>query len=230
MPRRQGSATAEASAGALQVQQLKVTQGKHVSAGETMCTLVDCQSLYIEGMAFEQDLPALNRAAVEGQAVSAVLGSKSSGDEETIAGLRILYLDDKVERASRALNFYVVLPNRALREDKTPDGRRFVYWQFKPGQRVQLRIATEQWRNRIVLPVEAVAQDGAEFYVFEANQGHFDRRPVHVEYRDQDSAVIANDGALRLGGTVAASAAHQMQLALKNKAGGGVDPHAGHNH
>ena len=53
----------------------------------------------------------------------------------------------------------------------------------------------------------AVAQEGAEFYAFEFNEAHFDRRAVHVEYRDQDSAVIANDGSLRLGGTVAASAA-----------------------
>ena len=29
---------------------------------------------------------------------------------------------------------------------------------------------------------------------------------------------------------VAFTGAHQLQMALKNKAGGGVDPHAGHNH
>ncbi len=88
----------------------------------------------------------------------------------------------------------------------------------------------ETWTERIVLPLEAVAQDGADCYVFEFNGDHFDRRAVHVEYRDQDYVVIANDGALRPGVMVAESAAHQMQLAMKNKAGGGPDPHAGHNH
>jgi len=29
---------------------------------------------------------------------------------------------------------------------------------------------------------------------------------------------------------VARTGAHQMLMALKNKSGGGVDPHAGHNH
>ena len=105
-----------------------------------------------------------------------------------------------------------------------------MYWQFRPGQRSQISLPVERWENRIVLPVEAVASDGAEFYVFEANGDHFDRRPVNVEFRDQQSAVIANDGSLRIGSQVARSAAHQMQLAMKNKAGGGVDPHAGHNH
>jgi hypothetical protein len=75
-----------------------------------------------------------------------------------------------------------------------------------------------------------VVQDGLESYVFEINGDHFDRRPVRVEYRDQESVVIANDGALRPGVMVAGSAAHQMQMAMKNQAGGAVDPHAGHNH
>jgi len=214
----------------LQVQQLKVSQGKYVNAGDTLCTLADYGELYIEGRAFEQDIQAINRAATAGCTISAVLGSKSNADEETVQGLCILYLDDKVDRQSRAFHFYVTLPNRLLREARTPDGRRFAYWQFKPGQRTQVRVPVEQWKDRIVLPVEAVAQEGAEAYVFEANGDHFDRRPVHVEYRDQDWVVIANDGALKVGAMVAASAAHQVQLALKSKAGGGVDPHAGHNH
>jgi membrane fusion protein, heavy metal efflux system len=229
VPGREGL-PAKAATTPLEVQDLKVAQGKHITAGATLCTLADHSELYIEGQAFEQDMSTINRVAAAGGKVSAILGAKSASDGETIEGLRVLYLDAKVDRESRAFHFYVTLPNRLLREDKRPDGRCFVYWQFRPGQRTQVRIPAEQWADRIVLPVEAVAQDGAEAYVFEANDDHFDRRPVHVEYRDQDSVVIANDGSLQLGGTVAASAAHQMQLALKNKAGGGVDPHAGHNH
>ena len=62
-----------------------------------------------------------------------------------------------------------------------------------------------------------------------------ERRPfrppgVHVEYRDRFSVVIANDGSLFPGDVVATCGAQQLQLALKNKAGGGIDPHAGHNH
>jgi hypothetical protein len=42
--------------------------------------------------------------------------------------------------------------------------------------------------------------------------------------------VVANDGTLFPGDRVAMSAAQQLQLALKNKSGGGIDPHAGHSH
>ena len=33
-----------------------------------------------------------------------------------------------------------------------------------------------------------------------------------------------------IGSTLAMSGAYQMHLAIKSKAGGGVDPHAGHSH
>ena len=95
---------------------------------------------------------------------------------------------------------------------------------------MQLDVPVEKWPDRIVLPVDAVAQDGAETYVFVPNGDHFDRRPVHVEYRDRSSVVIANDGTLFPGDIVAISGAQQLQLALKNKSSGGIDPHAGHNH
>lgn len=214
----------------LQVHRLKAVQGKYVVAGDTLCTLMDNSILYIEGIGFEQDIGTVNRVAAARRPVSALLGSKASGDEELVRGLRILYLDDNVDRETRSFHFFVTLPNHIQRQDETPDGHRFVYWQFKPGQRTQIRIPVEQWTDRIVLPVEAVVQEGAESYVFEFNDGHFDRRAVHVEYRDQDSVVIANDGALTPGKTVVVAGAYQMYLAMKNKAGGGPDPHAGHNH
>jgi multidrug efflux pump subunit AcrA (membrane-fusion protein) len=213
-----------------QVQELKVSQGSYVTAGAILCRLVDHAELDIEGKAFEEDVPAISRAASERWTVSASLGTKAAGAGDAAGGLAIRYLDDKVDPESRAFRFYVALPNHVVREDKAPDGRHFVYWRFKPGQRTQIKVPVETWTSRIVLPADAVVQDGLESYVFEINGDHFDRRPVHVEYRDQESVVIANDGALRPGVTVAGSAAHQMQMAMKNQAGGAVDPHAGHNH
>ncbi len=95
---------------------------------------------------------------------------------------------------------------------------------------MQLRVPVERIENQIVLPVDAVASAGAERFVFQENGDHFDRIPVHVIYQDQVWAVIENDGSVFPGDIIAYTGAHQMQMALKNKAGGAVDPHAGHNH
>ena len=212
-----------------QVQSLKAAPGQHVNAGDTLVSLADHAELYIQGEAFERDVAAISRAADADAEVSATLEAEG-GRPELVSNLRVLYLAAKVDPGTRTLDFFVTLPNQLQRDAKLPDGHRFVAWRFRPGQRVQLQIPIETLENRLVLPVEAVAQDGAETYVFTPNGDHLDRRTVHVEYRDAQWAVIANDGSLFAGESVAISSAQQLQLALKNKSGGGIDPHAGHNH
>jgi multidrug efflux pump subunit AcrA (membrane-fusion protein) len=212
-----------------QVRELDVQKGQHVTAGDRLARLSNHAELLIEGNAFEQDMAALERAAESGAKVSAIVEAEGKAPR-VVRDLEILYLSGEVDRQSRAFHFYVRLPNRLLRRTEPVDGHRFVYWLFKPGQRVQLQVPVETWSERIVLPVDAVAQDGVETYVFQPNGDHFDRRPVHVEHRDQLWAVIANDGTLFPGEYVAVNAAQQLQQALKNKSGGAIDPHAGHNH
>jgi multidrug efflux pump subunit AcrA (membrane-fusion protein) len=213
----------------LQVAELAVTPGSHIQAGDRLATVMDHCELYIEGRAFEEDADALTKAANAEVPATAVIEGNGSGRHE-ITGLQVLYIENQVEQESRALKFYVQLPNELVRNAEKADGRRFIGWRYKPGQRVQLHIPVETWENRVVLPVDALVQEGADWFVFQKNGDQFDRRPVHVEYRDQRWAVIEADGTLFPGDVVAATGAYQMHLALKNKAGGGVDPHAGHNH
>jgi multidrug efflux pump subunit AcrA (membrane-fusion protein) len=213
----------------LQVQRLAVERGQHVTAGDLLCVLTDHAELYIEGTAFEQDAQQLNRAVQENFKVTAVVDAGTK-EPQFLQGLSILYVADTVDPESRAFHFYVRLPNELTRDSGDAEGRRFISWRFKPGQRLKLQVPVESWPGSIVLPTDAVVQDGPESFVFQRYGDHFDRRPVRVEYRDPYSVVIANDGALQLGDLVAASGAEQLQLALKNKSGGAIDPHAGHHH
>lgn len=212
-----------------QVSQLAVKPGDHIVTGTVLAMLSDHCELYVEGKAFAQDAEALNQAANAGAEVTALIGANGLGTRE-VTGLKILYVENEVERDSRALKFYVALPNQLVRNEQTPDGHRFIGWRYRPGQRVELLVPVERWTSRIVLPVEAVVQDGAETYVYQQVKGQFARQPVHVEHRDQRWAVIEADGTLFPGDTVAVQGAYQIHLALKSKAGGGPDPHAGHNH
>ena len=210
------------------LQQLDVHKGQSVMAGETLCVLADYSELFIEGLAFEQDVRRLRRAAQNEWPVQAIF---QTGDAETdvLDGMEIAYLASRVDTSSRTLHFYVRLSNE-LASDRVANGNRFVGWKYLPGQRLQLRVPVEQWERQIVLPVDAVAREGAEYFVFQQNGDHFDRVSVHVKHKDQISVVIENDGSLFPGDVVAMRGAHQMQMALKNKSGGAVDPHAGHQH
>ena len=213
----------------LQVTQLAVRPGEHVAVGTALGVLTDHCELLVEGKAFEQDAEALNQAANEGIPVTALIEGNGSGTHE-VPGLKILYVENEVEMESRALKFYVGLPNELVRNQTTADGHRFIGWRYRPGQRVGLLVPVERWEDQIVLPVEAVVGEGAEYFVYQRSGSRFCRRPVHVEYRDQRWAVIEADGTLFPGDVVAAEGAYQIHLALKNKAGGGPDPHAGHHH
>lgn len=211
-----------------QVQDLKVAQGQHVTAGETLAVLVDHSELFIEGNAFERDIAEINRASAADQPLTALMEIEGK-EPQIVKDLRLLYVDSQVDPESRTLHFYVTLPNM-VEQNKQNGDRRYVSWRYRPGQRTQLLVPVETWKDRIVLPVDAIVEEGAETYVFTPNGDHFDRRAVHVEYKDQTSVVVANDGVLFPGDSVVKLAAKQLQLALKNKSSGPADPHAGHNH
>jgi membrane fusion protein, heavy metal efflux system len=212
-----------------QVAELAVKPGAHVATGTPLMTLADHCELYIEGRAFERDADVLSQAISQNLLVSALIESNEQERQE-LSGLRILYVDSAVDEDSRALKFYVRLPNELLRDESTPDGHRFVTWRYRPGQRMELLVPAETWGNRMVLPVDAVIPEGPDWYVYQKYGDHFDRVAVHVEYRDRRGVVIANDGPLKPGDIVAARGAYQLHLAIKNRSGGGLDPHAGHNH
>jgi cobalt-zinc-cadmium efflux system membrane fusion protein len=213
----------------LQLKDLSAYVGQHVEVGQQLCLLSDYRELYVEGQAFEKDAPQLERAAENGwtmRIVCDVAGSETQRMED----LRLLFVSGEVDPESRALRFYAELPNQIKRDTTGRDGRRFVTWRFRPGQRCRLLVPVERWDDQIVLPVDAVVDDGAESYVFVEHDGHFDRRRAEVKYRDQSSVVLGPASELAIGDRVAASGAHQMNLAIKNKLGGGIDPHAGHQH
>ena len=218
----------------LTLERIAAHAGDAVETGDPLAELSDLRLLYIEGRAFERDAAAVAAAARENGRITALPTDSLGPDAEPIRGLEVAYVGSRVDGASRALPFYVLLPNEVVRDDRVssaagPAGR-FISWKYRPGQRMRLRVPVETFENIIVLPVAAVAEAGAERFVFVENGATFERRPVRVEYRDADSVVVADDGSLLPGETVAVTAAHQLQMALKNAAGGGADPHAGHNH
>ena len=217
----------------LSVERLTARAGRAVEAGEPLAVLNDLRTLRVEGRAFESDARAIARAVREELPVEIRSADASNrGGEADVAELRIDYVANRVDSESRALLFYVLLPNERLADDaglpglgKTPRP-----WRFKPGQRVRLRVPVERFEDAIVLPIEAVAEAGTERFAFVEREGGFERRPVRVAFRDESRVVIAADGSLAPGETVAVTAAHQLQMALKNAGGGGADPHAGHGH
>ncbi|TWT35424.1 HlyD family secretion protein [Posidoniimonas corsicana] len=211
------------------VQRLSAAVGQQVEVGEELAVLADHHELLVEASAFADDAQAIRASAAEGRKASVRLAS--GGEAPSLpGGLEVLYVAGQVDPVSRALKVYLLLPNRAALDKTTPDGKRFFEWRFKPGQRMQVGVAIESLENQLVLPAAAVVDDGVEAYVYRQNGDHFEQVPVHLRARDKEWVVVANDGALFPGDVIAGRGAYQIHLALKSQTGGGVDPHAGHNH
>ena len=223
----------------LQIHELNVALGQHIEAGHTLAVLADHARLLVEGEAFEQDAPAL-RQALQRQWPLVLLspvqsGHSASPGDASVAmpetqALKILYLSDKVDPTTRTFHFYAALENQVILDRTGSDGRRYVQWRFRPGERLRVEVPVERWADRLVVPISALAKDGVETYVFRYVHGEFQQTPVHVEYLDERFAVLGASGAIREGQIIAMTAAQQVQFALANQAGAGVDPHAGHSH
>jgi len=82
-----------------------------------------------------------------------------------------------------------------------------------------------------VLPAGAVVREGPEAFVFIQSGDTFVRKPVRVLHADRSEIVVANDGSVTEAEFVVRNQAAAINRALKAQAaGGGGDPHAGHDH
>ncbi len=210
------------------IERLSVKKGQTVNAGDILCDVADFSTLYIEGKAFDQDAPAISASADNQWPVTAIFPGVDGS--VTLTDLKLAFVGTEVDQDSRTLPFYVNLPNTITGTSQNDEGQKFMSWKYRPGQRLQLQVPVEEWPSEFVVPVDAVAREAADWFVFRQNGRHFERVAVHVKFRDQTNAVVANDGAVFPGDVIALRSAHQMQMALKNKSGAGADPHAGHSH
>ena len=210
------------------VQNLVVHPGEHVDVGHLLCQLGQYERLYIEGQAFEQDLPILRHALNSDWSITGAWEVRD-GVKEEMRELPILFLDPVVDEESRSIHFYIELEN-AADDPRDIGGRPYVDWRFRPGQRMELRVPVQKFEDSLVVPVEAIAQDGLDYYVFQSSGNRFKRHRVVVLHRDQDYAVLAEDDTLYEGMSLAMSGAFQLQLALESQKGSGANVETGHGH
>jgi membrane fusion protein, heavy metal efflux system len=206
---------------AYEVQSLAAELGQQVQAGQLLSTLANHSSLYIEGHAFKQDAPALERAAENGWEITVEF---AEDDPEHWPALgqtfQIRHLSNLIDRDSRTFDFFIPLSNQSRGYQQ--NGETFVVWRFRPGQRVRLHVPVAQLENVLVLPAEAVVYEGPEAFVFRQNGDLFNRIAVHVLHEDRLNAVVANDGSVTPGLYLAQNAAASLNRVLKSQAASGM--------
>jgi multidrug efflux pump subunit AcrA (membrane-fusion protein) len=204
-----------------EVQELKVDLGQQVQAGQLLSVLSNHRSLYIEGHAFKQEAPLVERATQNGWSIDVEFADDDAQDWPPLdQTLEIRHLSNTIDAGSRTFDFYIPLTNQSRTYEK--DGRTFIVWRLRPGQRVRLHVPVERYEEVIVLPAAAVVREGPEAYVFRQNGDLFNRMPVHVLHEDRLKVIIANDGSVPLGSYLAQSSAASLNRVLKAQSASGV--------
>jgi membrane fusion protein, heavy metal efflux system len=211
-----------------EVQELKVNLGDHVQAGQMLAYVADHRKLYVEGRALKQEAKLLAQAAKEGWPVQAVFSEDDlDAPGERLGQLAIEFLGNTMDASGLTLPVYVPFDN-PQREYQIKD-RAYRTGQYRPGQKVLLKVAVAKVPDVFLLPIAAVAREGPEAYVFRQNGDSFDRKAVHILYEDFDEVVIANDGSIIPGvHHIAYNGAAALNRVLKASQAEGAP--AGHDH
>ena len=204
-----------------EVQDLKVDLGTQVQAGQLLGVLSNHGALFIVGHAFKREATALERAAQQQWPLRVDFAEDDSTAWPPLGqSFEIRHLSNTIDPASRTFDFFVPLSNQSRSYEK--EGKTFVVWRFRPGQRVRLHVPVEELKDVIVLPAAAVVREGPEAYVFRQNGDLFDRRPVRVLHEDRLDVVIANDGSVAPGWYLAQGSASSLNRVLKAQAASGT--------
>ena len=226
----------------LTVESLNVSPGDSVKRGDLLCRLADHQALQIEGQAFETDIEALLKLKENGWGITAEFGHKQQRDHShrhAETGLTISHINSRVDPETQTFRFYVPIKNTVIEETTTDSGQRYQTWRFLPGQQVHLRVPIDSWDNQLKVPLDAVVQDGAEWFIYRqhihgtpnpADPIEVEPVPVRVVYRDDRFAILSPHGRLRPNTLIAQNNAYQLHQAFKMKSSGGGGHHHGHEH
>ncbi len=207
--------------GFFEIQELSVDLGQQVDAGQSLAVLANHSSLYIEGHAFKKEASNLAHAAENKWPVEVEFTEDSASEwPELRQEFQIRHLANTTDPSSRTFDFFVPLTNQSRNYEK--EGRPFVVWRFRPGQRVRIKVPVEQLDEVFVLPSAAVIFEGPEAFVFQQNGDLFNRISVQVVHQDRSSVVIANDGNIRPGFYLAQGSAASLNRVLKAQAASGM--------
>jgi len=179
------------------VETVHVHPGKTVARGTDLCSIAYHQKLYIEGTAFEEDLPVLNRIMENGWQITAEQHQTHGDHTHRTAGesLQLLRVDNHVDEDTQTVRFFVELSNEVARQ-REEEGRTFELWKFRPGQRLHLRLPVDHWEDQWVLPAGAVVVEGPNVLVFAKHEHEREHKYEyeHNEYEDQQDKFPNNHG------------------------------------
>ena len=175
-----------------EVESRPISVGQMVEAGQTLASILNTDTVWVESDVFEKDLPKVR----VGQRVRI---AADAAPNRTFAGT-VSYIGGEVNPETRAVRVRTVVSNpREI---------------LKPNMFVRVIIAATGTQEAVTVPQAAVQEDGAEQVVFiEEAPGAYRRRPVTVGATLGDQIVV--EAGLLPGEKVVTKGAYQLLSQVK---------------
>lgn len=206
---RSAAAQSQRPAPVFEVQACKVELGQQVEAGQVLCLLANHELLAIEGRAFRDETPFVERSIQEKWPVDVDFQeNEAAGWPALEQEFHIRHLANTIDPDKRTFAFRIPVENQSRIVEE--NGQTQILWRFRPGQRLRILMRVEKIDNVLILPAEAVMRDGVDAFAFTQNVNTFERQAVRILAQDRLHTVVANDGSLVPGSFVAQNAAAQL--------------------
>ena len=147
------------------------------------------------------------------------------GTGPDLTQLSLLRLDTRGGSAARGAVAYAACTNRRLKSESKARS-----WALRVGLRYVVEVPSEVIENCFVLSATAVTNRGPDLIVFVQDGSTFRPEVIHLLFRDEEFAVVANDGSITPGDSVVMTGAFGLGLALEDKGGAADDSGHGHPH
>ena len=220
---------------------LSLKPGSIAQVGSKLCELAYHEILVVEGHAYEKDIQLLSSLFNENIVLDISIGSDTN--EVVVPNCSVAYISNHAQESTNTFPFFVYLNNEVTNPSAAESTPRYLAWKWKPGQLGHIKIPNKNFEQMIVVPRDAIAEDGVSKFVFKWNgevmhdhgeeeeedpdhehPDEYELLEVNVVFMDQKFAVIDPTGRLKPGTKIAINNANQLLFAMQS--GGGH----GHSH
>ncbi len=209
----------------MEVSYRPIHAGQIIEAGKPIFELTALDKLLVRGEAFESDLPVVRNA------IQSELGVEvySAPTGRQTKNLKIFVMEGILDAEARITHFFMRLDNQKIAE-RSLDGHRYLDWEYRAGERVQVLIPTQKPRPRFVLPIAALVRRTGATWVFRLQGNRCQRVGVRLDYLDAEQAVVPINAGLHPGDELVVSGALHVQLAIEKNRQGGLSNQNAHGH
>lgn len=209
------------------ITQVAVRPGQRVAAGDVIAKLHDARAMWMRLEPVGREIGLIVRALETGASLEATPLVAGAGPD--LPAMRLRRIDTQTKDGHHAGHAYADVKNKLLGPSEAPDASSRS-WTLRAGTRYIVKVPVEEIPKCYVLPAAALATRGPDRVLYLRDGQSFKALVVRVLYEDDEVAVLPLGGGIFPGDPVAVSGAFALQLALQQDAGGGIDPHAGHDH